>query len=211
MDVNTKISGSVMKIIIGAAVISMLAGCANMPQERFIPVDDGETPLARFIPEEHGDTAKVSIGLLGASMICQKGNAGNVNPAAFYKVKANEPTYILGSRVLPNGLYCVSDILTSFTKNQQYSIRTKALKPRNNSSKYRCHTTIAKGEESGYYNYMRDNGFAADCEKIKNGSLNAEALKRLISADQLVKKAKAQKIAFAERKEQTRKLESEKE
>ena len=50
-------------------------------------------------------------------MICQKGNTGNVNPAAFYKVKANEPTYILGSRVLPNELYCVSDILTSFTKD----------------------------------------------------------------------------------------------
>jgi len=71
----------------------------------------------------------VSIGVLGASMICQKGNAGNVTPVAFYKVKANEPTYILGSRALPYGLYYVSDILTSFTKDQQYSIRTNDRHP----------------------------------------------------------------------------------
>jgi len=58
-----------VKVIMAVTVISILVGCTKMLQERFIPVDDGEVPLARFISEEHGDTAKVGIGLLGGSMI----------------------------------------------------------------------------------------------------------------------------------------------
>ena len=57
-DVNIKISVSIMKIIMVAAVVCILAGCVNMLHERFILVDDGEIPLARFILEEHGETIK---------------------------------------------------------------------------------------------------------------------------------------------------------